>query len=214
MPARAAEPMIDSIVIKFRDGALVDPAGGLTDDEQDALFDEIQTPFSHVGYTRDGALRLQLLTPLPLDAARAAVNRVRMLPQVLYANIVRAAPAASDAAAARETPRRRSRRSRRLIVKFRDAATRAPRSATRRSPTAQVDRLSALASQPVASRARDVGRRLSSCACSRRCPSIRPESLAAHMASDPDDRVRRTGSADAAACSCRTIRYTRVSGTT
>src|SRR4029450_1745381 len=85
--AYAAEPIIDSIVVKFRDGAIVDPTGGLTADEQAELFDEIQTPFSHVGYTRDGALRLRLLNPLPLDAARAVVNRVRMLPQVLYVNI-------------------------------------------------------------------------------------------------------------------------------
>src|SRR6185295_16013995 len=65
MPAHASEPMIDSIAIKFRDGALVDPAGGLTRDEQAALLDELQTPFSHVGYTPDGAFRLQLSTPLP-----------------------------------------------------------------------------------------------------------------------------------------------------
>ena len=99
--AHASEPMIDSIVVKFRDGALVDPAGGLTDDERAALMDEIHTPFSHVGYARDGALRLQLSAALPLDAARAAVNRVRMLPQVLYANIVDMTPVASDVAAAR-----------------------------------------------------------------------------------------------------------------
>src|SRR5438067_7895385 len=64
-PAHASESMIDSIVVKFRDGALVDPTGVLTDDELGALLDEIRTPFSHVGYTPDGALRLQLSTALP-----------------------------------------------------------------------------------------------------------------------------------------------------
>ena len=108
-PAHASEPMIDSIVIKFRDGALVDPAGGLTDDEQAALLDEIQTPFSHVGYTPDGALRLQLSTALPLDAARAAVNRVRMLPQVLYANVVAASAGRERRRGGANAPRRRSR---------------------------------------------------------------------------------------------------------
>ena len=95
-PAFAAEPLIDSIVVKLRDGAIADPAGGLTEDEQAALFDELQTPFSHTGYTRDGALQLRLSNPLPLDAARAAVNRVRMMPQVLYANVVAPAPAVAD----------------------------------------------------------------------------------------------------------------------
>src|ERR1700682_2187766 len=88
VPAHATDPTIDSIVIKFRDGAIADPTGSLNGDEQAELFDEIQTPFSHVGYTRDGALRLQLSNPLPLDAARAAGNCGRMLPAGLYANVV------------------------------------------------------------------------------------------------------------------------------
>jgi hypothetical protein len=70
VPAQASAPMIDSNIITFRHGALEDPAGSLTDDKQVVLFDEIQTRFSHVGYTRDGALRLQLSNALSLDAAR------------------------------------------------------------------------------------------------------------------------------------------------
>ena len=121
--AVAAGPAIDSIVIKLRDSAVADPAGGLTNDEQAALFAKVQTPFAHVGYTRDGALQLQLLNPLPLDAARAAVNRVRMLPQVLYANVVPPSPAATTNAASAGTTSPMQHPVRRLIVKFRDAAT-------------------------------------------------------------------------------------------
>jgi hypothetical protein len=92
-PALAAEPMIGSMVIKLRDGVGVEVNAGLTSDERATLFAAVQAPFSHIGYTRDGALRLLCLNSLPLDAARAAVNRARMLPEVLYANIVPTAPA-------------------------------------------------------------------------------------------------------------------------
>ncbi len=147
-PAHASEPMIDSIVVKFRDGALVDPAGGLTDDEQAALLDEIHTPFSHVGYARDGALRLQLSAALPLDAARAAVNRLRMLPQVLYANIVDMTPVASDVAAARRAAAEQPPVTR-LIVKYRDSAITAAAARGEALRPAAIERLSSLAGQPV-----------------------------------------------------------------
>ena len=147
-PAHASEPMIDSIVVKFRDGALVDPAGGLTDDERAALLDEIHTPFSHVGYARDGALRLQLSAALPLDAARAAVNRLRMLPQVLYANIVDMTPVASDVAAARRAAAEQPPVTR-LIVKYRDGAITAAAARGEALRPAAIERLSSLAGQPV-----------------------------------------------------------------
>ena len=149
-PALAAGPAIDSIVVKLRDGAVVHPAGGLTNDEQAALFDEVQTPFSHIGYTRDGALQLRLSNPLPLDAARAAVNRVRMLPQVLYANVSAPTPAAASNARIAATAASARPQVSRLIVKFRDAAT--SEAANRNEPLASalVDRLSARGGRPVA----------------------------------------------------------------
>ena len=148
-PVLAAELTIDSIVIKLRDGAIVDPTGGLTNDEHAVLFAKVQTPFSHVGYTRDGALRLQLLNPLPLDAARAALNRVRMLPQVLYANVIPpAAPARTDATFARKASTVQP-PVRRLIVKFRDAATSAAARRNEALARPYVDRLTALANQPL-----------------------------------------------------------------
>jgi hypothetical protein len=86
---------------QVQDGALVDPTLGLTGDEQAALLEEIHTPFSHAGYTRDGALRAPI-RDLPFHwTPRAAVNRCACC-RKCCANIVDRAPAASDAAAARK----------------------------------------------------------------------------------------------------------------
>ena len=147
--SQAAGPTIDSIVVKFRDGVIVDPAAGLPASERAALSGTIRVPFSHVGYARDGAVQLQLIAALPLDAARAAVNRVRMLPQVLYANIVAPADTAlvgtagTTAAAPVRPPVRK------LIVKYRDAAISAAAQRNVPMPVALANRLSALASQPI-----------------------------------------------------------------
>ncbi len=85
--ARAAPPLVESIIVKWHSDAARDASGDLSAADRDALLTAVQAPFSIVGQTRDGALRLELLQPLPLDAARAAVNRVRLLDKVVYANI-------------------------------------------------------------------------------------------------------------------------------
>jgi hypothetical protein len=123
-------------------------ASGLTGDEQAALLEEIHTPFSHVGYTPDGALRLQLSTAFPLDAARAAVNRVRLLPQVLYANIVATTPVASDVVAARRAVAAQPPVIR-LIIKYRDGAITAAAARNEVLRPAAVARLASLVGQPV-----------------------------------------------------------------
>ena len=179
--ALAADPLIDSIVVKLRDGAIENPTDGLTNDEQEALFDEVQTPFSHVGYTPDGALELRLSSPLSLHMARAAVNRVRMLPQVLYANVVSPVPAgAADAAKAPSAQPM----VRRMIVKFRDAATSAASRRGEALPRSQIDRLSAQAGQPL-----DHERAMSGDAfvvrLFRALPVDQARSAAAHMATNP-----------------------------
>ncbi|HEY1436401.1 MAG TPA: hypothetical protein VGG82_02750 [Casimicrobiaceae bacterium] len=86
--ALAAESVIDSITVKFRDQAHAAPtSAALPDASRTALDQALQMHFVQIGSTRDGAFRLGLARPVPLDAARTAINRVRMLPQVLYANI-------------------------------------------------------------------------------------------------------------------------------
>ena len=154
-PVQAASLTIDSIVVRFRDGVIADPAGGLPASETASLRGAIQTTFSQAGYTRDGAVELQLTSPLPLDSARAAVNRVRMLPEVLYANIVAppfaalgSATAAATGAASTQPPTLPP--IRRIIVKYKDASISANSRLNVPLPQAQLNQLSGLAGQPVA----------------------------------------------------------------
>ena len=139
---------IDSIVVKLRDGVIADPAAGLPVNARAALDAALQVPFAHIGYANNGALKLQLLNPVTLDEARAALNRARSLPQVLYANVV---PPPSDVAvsAAASNPGARQPAVRRLIVKFRDLAASAASNRNESPPGTLVNRLSAKAGQPV-----------------------------------------------------------------
>ena len=141
--------MIDSVVIKLRDGAVPDGTAGLTQDDWTRLYGALQVPFAHTGFTRDGAYQFQLLNPLPIDAARAALNRARLLPQVLYANVVPTAPAvvANAGIALKAAPIRPP--VSRLIVKFRDAATSEAAKRNEPLPRTLVDRLSARGGRPV-----------------------------------------------------------------
>src|SRR5213593_4694179 len=101
--AFTAESIVDSISVKLRDDVAPPGMSTLTDDSRAALLAALQMAFEQVGSTRDGAFRLALAMPMPVDQARAAINRVRMLPQVLYANIgenqTNTSTAASDATA-------------------------------------------------------------------------------------------------------------------
>ncbi len=81
-PALAARSTIDSITVQWREAVLPESAPALTDAARAALSAALGMPFIEVGRARDGAFRLNLPRPLPVDEARAAVNRVRMLPQV------------------------------------------------------------------------------------------------------------------------------------
>jgi len=76
---------------------------------------------------------VQFTTPLALDAACAAVNRVRLLPQVLYANFEDPGGTAADPAFAQETLARHPAVTR-MIVKYGDAALVAGRPAVESSP--------------------------------------------------------------------------------
>ena len=69
--------------------------------------------------------------PVALDAARAAVNRARFLPQVVYANLddpggYTTHPAEAQAVLAQQPPVSR------MIVKFRDPRSRRRRATSRR----------------------------------------------------------------------------------
>ena len=133
--------VVDSLVVKLHDDT---PAN------REALATSLQTPFSFAGETPDGALKLELSSPLTLTAARAAVNRARLLSQVVYANAAVAARADTNADAvvavqafARQPPVTR------LIVKYRDPATVDAALRNEALPAAALSALMAIAGQPV-----------------------------------------------------------------
>ena len=147
------------------------------------LFDALQAPFVQTGSTRDGAFRLELTNPLSLDQARALVNRVRMLPDVLYASIetTPGASAGSDAAQGRHA---QGPLVRRMIVKYKDPAVsgdagrtgRCPRDWSPGCPRWPGNR------SPTTIRCRGVH---SSSACSRACRPDQAASLAKFLETDP-----------------------------
>jgi len=151
--ASIASPQVESIVVRLRG---VDPANGpapLSANDQVALYAALRTPFSLVGHTREGAFRLQLQQPLPLEVARAAINRIRLLPTVVYANVsgvveVESANASAATAAAREAAARHPPVGR-LIVKYREATGAAGANRDPKPAASAIDRVSALAGQPV-----------------------------------------------------------------
>ena len=182
--AVTANAMIETVVVKLRNDIDPERATGLTQEEWNTLYGALQVPFSHTGITRDGAYRLDLLNPLPMDAARAALNRARLLPQVLYASIVppsRVSPQAATSPSA-STPTRRP--VSRFIVKFRDAAT--SEAAKRNEPlaTTHLDRMTARGGQPVAhERAMSGGAYV--VRLFQALPDDQAEAFAASLASDP-----------------------------
>jgi len=102
--AAIADALIEKLVVKWRDDAVPATVQALSAQQTKEFADALQLPFSIVGRTGDGAFQVELLTPLPVDQARTAVNRVRMLPTLLYGNLVPAAqPGAGVATAAKPT---------------------------------------------------------------------------------------------------------------
>ena len=185
-----ANAMIETVVVKLRNDIDPERATGLTQEEWNTLYGALQVPFSLTGITRDGAYRLDLLNPLPMDAARAALNRARLLPTVLYASIVptfRVAPqgaAAASPSASTPTPAPTRRPVSRLIVKFRDAAT--SDAAKRNEPLsgAHLDRLAAQGGQPVAHE-RSMSGGAYVVRLFQALSADQAEALAASLASDP-----------------------------
>ncbi len=192
----AASPTIDSIVVKLRDGVIVDSSAGLPASERAALDAALQVPFSHVGYKRNGALKLQLLPAARAGrGARRGQSRATAAEGALRerrpdrAPPLRPIPPLRHAAAAQPPVRR-------LIVKFRDPATSAA-AQTERS-TRQCACQSPLGAGRSAGRppAGDVGRRVCRSSVSRRCRPTRPARWR-HARERPDRRVRRARPADA-----------------
>jgi hypothetical protein len=147
----AAGPTVDTITVKWRADVDASVATAMPDDVRNAIYNALQTQFVQVGSTADDAFELQLTQPLSLDVARAALNRVRMLPQVLYASlgdtgtqavVNRGLTAASGIT--QQPPIRR------MIVKYRDPAITAGAQRNQPLPPQLVNALAAKAGQQVA----------------------------------------------------------------
>jgi serine protease len=148
--ASAADAPVDAMTVKWRGGGAGGASAG-TGDPYQALSEALQVPFVVAGSTRDGAVRIELPTPLSIDDARSAVNRVRMLPQVLYASIkARETPADAASGAQAEDLSLRGPRVDRLIMKYRDPALSAAAERNEGIDPVRLERLAARLGQAVA----------------------------------------------------------------
>jgi serine protease len=140
----AAAQMIESLVVKF--GATDAPA--LSAQQHSGLANALQAGFVENGRTRDGAYRLTLRPALALHEARAALNRARLLPDIVYADVnITSEPAVVPPAPKNGMTERLLHR---IIVKYRD-----PVRLSRAAANASLDRLTLddvgrVAGQPVA----------------------------------------------------------------
>ncbi|HEV2221024.1 MAG TPA: hypothetical protein VGV08_10765, partial [Casimicrobiaceae bacterium] len=142
---------ITAFSVKFQDGVAPDATSALPDAVRSELYSALQLPFVQTGSTRDGAFRLELTNPQSLDQARALINRIRMLPDVLYASIETTPPAAAGATQSKAAPAAAQvPLVRRLIVKYKDPTVSDDARANRPLPPGLVARLSTLAGQPIA----------------------------------------------------------------
>jgi serine protease len=115
----ALDATFDSVAVRFRDDVKAVGSDGPRASIRAALSSALGMPFSYVGVTNDGAWKFAFAHAVGIGEARAALNRVRMLPGVLYA----AAKSSGDAEAAKAAaPASGGPPVRRIIVKYRDPA--------------------------------------------------------------------------------------------
>lgn len=135
-----AQSATQTVIVKFRDGLVANPAGALPD----ALAREVAAVFPgavHAGATRDGGARFVLPAPLEVEAVRALLNDLRRSPAVLYAASERASRVLPDASGRPVV---------RLIVKYRDGALVDSARANVSPGRTRLDRVEALAGTAVA----------------------------------------------------------------
>ena len=137
---------IDTVVIRLHDDAATATAVAMPARAMADIANQLRTGLVESGRTTDGAFRLTLVPALAVDAVRAAVNRVRMLPGVVYAE----ASASTTVSAPRAKSAFDRRPLQRLIVKYKDPVH--TLRALRNLPlgAAQLDQISAAAQQPAA----------------------------------------------------------------
>ncbi len=174
-PVAASAQAVDAIVVKVQDEMLAPGALELPDAMQRTVQAALGVPFAPGARTRDGAFTLVLPAALDHDAARAAINRIRLDPGVVYANVAPGAPI--PATAGRPTDR--------LIVKYKDAALSSIARTGLPLDAARVRGLEGLAGVPLAwSRGGHDGSNVLQML--QRLPIDEVEAIAARIAQQPD----------------------------
>lgn len=149
--AAAASPNVTEVVLRFRDAPIAaEPAAAPSAAEFGVIGRTLRTGVAHWKPTLDGGFRITLAPSMPFEAARDAVNRLRMDESVLYASI-----AATDAPTPASTLSDRKGGAaepplQRLIVRYRDSKLAADAAADRPLAATQLDAIAAIAGQPVA----------------------------------------------------------------
>ncbi len=148
--AAAAPPddgEIGAIVVRFRDDLLPGRRSVLPEHLRNTISDAMQTAVSPPEPLRDGAVRLRLQSPLPVEIARERINRIRLDPAVVYANFDRVAAVSMPAGPA---GRASGIATNRLIVKYADPSRVTLALAGVAPDKVELDRLSTLAGRPLA----------------------------------------------------------------
>jgi serine protease len=148
-PVRAAEVMIDTIVVLLRDEALPNGTLTLSVEKRAALGHLLRNSVTESSRTRDGAFRLTLAHPVPFTEARDAINRVRMQPDVLYASVSAPPQILAQKSLDPGPLFLADRLISQLIVKYRDPALAAASNRNEVLPATQLNRLSLAAGKSV-----------------------------------------------------------------
>jgi serine protease len=142
-PASAA--LIDTIVVKFRgDEALADVAA-LPGGHRFVVVGALRTGVVELGRTNDGGFRLALEPALPFVEALAAINRLRLEGQVLYAHSTSRTEPSQRARVQLKSGGKHDLPLHRIIVRYRDGAMRAHAKAELPLPQNRLDRIAAVA---------------------------------------------------------------------
>jgi len=148
-PAAGAPKLIDAIVVKWND---VTPSTDAAPayERQLTLAKSMQSGFASLGRTRDGAYRFALNPPLPIDEARALLNRVRDDSSVLYANFSSVQDALNPSSRLQQKNGSTRLTIMRFMVKYRDPVLQASAAANVPLASPQLAQIAAVAGQPVA----------------------------------------------------------------
>lgn len=175
LPPALASGELSTFVVRYRDDAVPASVSALPTERLANLQAALGSAFAVAGRTRDGAFRLQLAQPVDLEGSRAALNRVRLDPAVLYAN---AEPGAAPQPSTGPPTDR-------LIVKYRDPALIAHARANLPVDRGRLAQLSTLANLPVAW-VRGMHDGANVLRMPRPLPVAQVEAIAARIAQEPD----------------------------